>query len=83
MMRQRRPAAKRDRDLASGPGRLTMAMGITRELNGSSLIDGPLQVRGLVEEERFEVEVTPRIGITQCADWPLRFFIAGNGFVSR
>jgi 3-methyladenine DNA glycosylase Mpg len=29
------------------------------------------------------VEVTPRIGITHCADWPLRFLIAGNRFVSR
>ena len=31
----------------------------------------------------FEIEVTPRIGIGECADWPLRFLIRGNPFVSR
>jgi 3-methyladenine DNA glycosylase Mpg len=29
------------------------------------------------------VLTTPRIGITHCADWPLRFLIAGNRFVSK
>jgi 3-methyladenine DNA glycosylase Mpg len=27
------------------------------------------------DERAFEVMVTPRIGITKCADWPLRFVI--------
>ena len=70
-------------DLASGPGKLTLALGITRKHNGADLTRGPLQVRRLAEEPPFEVEVTPRIGITHCADWPLRFLIAGNRFVSR
>ena len=78
IMRQRRPAAKRVQDLACGPGRLTLAMGITRRLNGSSLVSGPLQVHKPDREEPFEIEVTPRIGITKCADWPLRFLIRGN-----
>jgi DNA-3-methyladenine glycosylase len=29
-----------------------------------------------------EVRVSPRIGITKAAEWPLRFFVAGNPFVS-
>jgi DNA-3-methyladenine glycosylase len=78
LMRRRRPAATRVVDLACGPGRLTLAMGITRALNGSSLVSGPLQVRTPEKEEPFEVDVTPRIGITKCADWPLRFLIRGN-----
>jgi DNA-3-methyladenine glycosylase len=78
IMRQRRPAAKRVEDLASGPGRLTLAMGITRKLNGSSLVDGPLRVVRPREERPFEIDVTPRIGITKCADWPLRFVIRGS-----
>ena len=83
IMRQRRPAARKLEELAGGPGRLTMAMGITRILNGSSLITGPLQVRKLHVESAVDITVTARIGITHCADWPLRFFIAGNRFISR
>lgn len=83
LMQRRRPTAKRDQDLASGPGRLTLALAITRALNGTSLVDGPLQVRRLDNEPAIEIETTPRIGITKCKDWPLRFAIAGNRFVSR
>jgi DNA-3-methyladenine glycosylase len=82
-MRRRRPAARRLEDLASGPGKLTLAMGITRKLNGADLVTGPLQVRGLRNQLPIEVQTTPRIGITHCADWPLRFVIADNRFVSH
>jgi DNA-3-methyladenine glycosylase len=82
-MRRRRPSAKRLEDLASGPGKLTLALGITRKQNGADLTSGALHVRKLAEEPSFEIQVTPRIGITHCADWPLRFLIAGNRFVSR
>jgi DNA-3-methyladenine glycosylase len=82
-MRRRRPAARRVEDLASGPGKLTLAMGITRKLNGADLVTGPLQLLEPHHESPFEVRTTPRIGITHCADWPLRFVIADNRFVSR
>ena len=82
-MRRRRPAAKREEDLANGPGKLTLAMGITRRLNGADLTRSALQVRRLREEEPVEIQVTPRIGIAHCAEWPLRFVMAGNHFVSR
>jgi 3-methyladenine DNA glycosylase Mpg len=42
---------------------------------------GPLLVVG-GGGERVEIGVSPRIGITHCADWPLRFFIKGSKFVS-
>ncbi len=82
-MQRRRPKARRVEDLASGPGRLALAMGITRKLNGADLVEGPLTVRRLREEPSFEIAAGPRIGITQCADLPLRFYISGNRFVSR
>jgi DNA-3-methyladenine glycosylase len=81
-MQRRRPAARTLRDLASGPGRLTLALGITRAQNGVDVTRGPLTVRAPRRKEPFEIEVTPRIGIRQCADWPLRFTIKGNPFVS-
>jgi len=83
VMQRRRPAARAVRDLARGPGRLTLAMGITRRLNGADVTRGRLTVRGDVPQEKFEIEVTPRIGIRHCADWPLRYLIKGNHYVSR
>jgi len=82
-MQRRRPAAHTLRDLTSGPGRLTLALGITRAQNGVDVTRGALTVRTPAHEDSFEIEVTPRIGIRHCADWPLRYAIKGNLFVSR
>jgi DNA-3-methyladenine glycosylase len=82
-MRLRRPAARKPEQLASGPGKLTLAMGITRLLNGCDVTKGPITVHQHTPEPRVEILTTPRIGITQCADWPLRFCVAGNRYVSR
>ena len=82
-MRRRRPKSRKPQDLASGPGKLTLALGITRDLNEADMTKGPLTVREPVEARSFQIKTTPRIGITHCADLPLRFVIAGNPFVSR
>jgi DNA-3-methyladenine glycosylase len=83
MMRIRRPAARSDRDLTSGPGKLTRALAITRQQNGADVTRGDLVVRMPQHPQPQEIEVTKRIGITKCADLPLRFTIAGNRFVSK
>jgi DNA-3-methyladenine glycosylase len=83
LMQRRRPAARRVEQLASGPGKLTLALGITRKLNGADVTKGPLTVHEADSPEPFEIVTAPRIGITECADWPLRFYIAGSRFVSR
>jgi DNA-3-methyladenine glycosylase len=75
VMQRRRPAARKPKDLASGPGKLTLALAITRAHNGADVTRGPLVVRSPAEPRAFHVETTPRIGITKCADWPLRFVI--------
>lgn len=82
-MRRRRGRTMRDRNLANGPGKLTQAMGITRELYGADLVCGPLTVHEPEQQEPVRIGVSSRVGITRCADWPLRFFIEGNPFVSR
>ena len=82
VMQQRRPAAKRLEDLASGPGKLTLALGITRAQNGADVTRGALVVREPAEKKKLQIAVTPRIGIRECADWPLRFLVRGNRFVS-
>ena len=73
LMRSRRPAARKDRDLASGPGKLTRALGITREHNGVDMTHGRFVVRTPTVRSDFQIGVTKRIGITKCADLPLRF----------
>ena len=83
LMQKRRPKARKVEDLASGPGKLTLAMGITRAQNGADVTKGLLVVREPAEKRKVEVAVTPRIGITQCADLPLRYVIRGNRFVSK
>ncbi len=83
LMRRRRPNARRLEDLASGPGKLTQAMAITRAQNGIDVTRGSLVVRQPAHRQSIEIEVTPRIGIRHCADWPLRFVVRGSRFASR
>ena len=83
IMRRRRPSARKPEDVANGPGKLTLALAITRAHNGADVTRGPLTVRKPAVDRAIEIAVTPRIGISQCVDLPLRFFIRGNAFVSH
>ena len=69
-------------DLCSGPGKLTRALGVTRKHYGADLTRGPLRVEEWTSEP-FEIAVSPRVGIRLCKDFPLRFFIKDNAYVSR
>lgn len=77
-----RPA--RDRELCSGPGKLTQALGIELTENGGDLYDGPVRIlpRESAWLEPDVVEGT-RIGITKAVELPWRFSVAGNRNVSR
>lgn len=70
--------------LTSGPGRLAEAFGITRERdNGKDLTSARSDL--LIWDDgsaKPHVLVTKRIGIKKAADYPLRYVIAGNVFVS-
>jgi DNA-3-methyladenine glycosylase len=85
MRRNRGLSASADpRHLASGPGKLCLALGITRTAdNGLDLTRADIPL-GLVDDgfECGEVRVTPRIGIRKATDLPLRFFLAGHACVS-
>src|SRR3954454_10309465 len=86
--RARRPGARRpgvrDRDLARGPARLTVALAIGRDMNGADVTgaDSPLRVvRGeAVEDEA--VRRGPRVGISTAAELPWRMWIDGEPTVS-
>ncbi|HEX6942749.1 MAG TPA: DNA-3-methyladenine glycosylase [Gemmatimonadaceae bacterium] len=81
-MRRRRDV-ERDVDLTSGPARLCDAFGIDKEQNGVRLNRGPLRILSGLQVPDEDVLVTPRIGIRKAADWPLRFLVKGNRFVSK
>ena len=83
LMRARRPRARYDRDLTNGPGKLCLAMGIDGTMDGTSLRDGQVIVRGGEPVPDDNVVVTPRIGIVKAADWPLRYFVKDDPFVSK
>jgi DNA-3-methyladenine glycosylase len=82
LMRQRREV-ERDRDLTSGPGKLTQALGITRGHHQMDLTRSrELRIVG-DKTEGFKIETSHRIGVTRDLRRKLRFFVRENPFVSR
>jgi DNA-3-methyladenine glycosylase len=89
VMRGRRGAVD-ERLLASGPGRLTEALGITTAYDGveialrqrlqQSVASGVQLVR---PRREVNVVASPRVGITRATDLPWRYSLAGSSFVSR
>ena len=72
------------RALTSGPGRLAEAFGITRERDNAKDLTSRASDLWIADDgfRPDRVLITPRIGITKAAERPLRYLIAGNGFVS-
>lgn len=88
-MRAQRPVAERSQ-LTNGPGKLCAAMDIDRNLDGVNLCDSTSAVfiahnpsRRRLVSKGGPIITTTRIGITQAAHLPLRFYLEGNPFVSR
>ena len=82
-MRAARPRARRDRDLCSGPARLTQAMGITGAQDGIDLVSGSGGF-SLVDDGVAAIGVAgARVGITRAMDAPWRWHIPGNEHVSK
>lgn len=82
VMRRRRGIGK-DRELCSGPGKLCQALAITRRLDGKAMPNADVVVRRGQTRWPAGIVVTPRVGITKAADWPLRFAVANSPWVSR
>jgi DNA-3-methyladenine glycosylase len=82
-MRARRGRASL-RELCSGPGKLTVALGVGLGLNGATLDRPPFELRP--RDSRWgAVDVTtgPRIGITKATELPWRFCAADSAYLSR
>jgi DNA-3-methyladenine glycosylase len=82
-MRERR-GRDDDRELCSGPGKLTEALAVGLADNGRSLLEPPFELRAPhAEAPPLEIVTAPRVGITKAADYPWRFCAAGSRYVSR
>jgi DNA-3-methyladenine glycosylase len=82
LMRSRRP--KPGKELTNGPGKLTKAMGINMEDYGACFHNGQLFIAEGYQPE--EIVTGTRIGIGnsgEARDYPYRFWIKGNEYLSR
>jgi DNA-3-methyladenine glycosylase len=81
--RQRRPAARHDRDLAAGPAKLMQVLALDRSANDTSVIDGTGPATLYPPLSRpIKIASGPRVGVTSALDVPWRFWISGDPTVS-
>lgn len=84
LMYERRGKEKKEQDLTNGPGKLTKSLGIVKEDYGRPMFDYPLFIAKGKEIEF--IEAGARIGIDnsgEAKDYPWRFWLRGNRFVSK
>jgi DNA-3-methyladenine glycosylase len=85
LMRMLRKNPERETNIASGPGKLCMAMAIDKRLNGADLTGDTLWIEDF-NLESGEIETSPRVGVEYAGEYrdkPWRFYIRGNPHVSR
>lgn len=74
------------KNLSNGPGKLSMALGINRSLNGKILSKDYLYIGEGEEVSEKDLVITKRIGIDYAgedANLPLRFCLRDNPYVSK
>jgi DNA-3-methyladenine glycosylase len=84
MMKRRGPTGKIT-NVASGPGRLCIAMGLSKIQNGADVCQPPFYIDDNQTIDSTEIVETTRIGVEYAADWkdkPWRFYIKDNLYVS-
>lgn len=83
-MKKFRGRVKNIYDLTNGPAKLCLAMNIDKTLYGADLTDNKnIYITKPVKNEKFHIAVTKRIGLNVGKDFPYRFFIKDNPFVTR
>jgi DNA-3-methyladenine glycosylase len=85
VMRERRVKARRDVDLARGPGSLGQAFGFDRSYDGVDLTRGPVRIvdDGTPPPDAPGVSVRVGLGAGKGDELPYRFFVPGDPHVSR
>jgi len=84
LMKKRRGTAKLH-NLASGPGKLCLALNIDKALNGADMCGNALYVEDRGEPAP-KILARPRVGVDYAGKWkdePWRFLLRGSEFVSK
>jgi len=82
----KRRKVKSIKQLCNGPGKLCIAMGISKENNGMDLTSSSLYIEDVIEKEEFEIESSKRINIDyaeEAKDFLWRYTIKGSKYISR
>ena len=85
LMRQLRNNPERETNVASGPGKVCMAMSIDKQLNGADLLGTTIWI----EDRKLDpgpIRTSPRVGVDYAGEFkdkPWRFFVDGSPHVSR
>jgi DNA-3-methyladenine glycosylase len=85
LMRELRNNPQKETNIASGPGKLCMAMSIDRQLNGADLLGTTIWI----EDRKLDpgpIRTSPRVGVDYAGEYrekPWRFFVEGSPHVSR
>ncbi len=85
-IRRRRGEKVKDIDLTNGPGKLCKAFGITKDLNGQSLIGDKVWIVKGEDVPDESVLCSPRVGIDYAQEFakkPWRMYIKDNAYVSK
>ncbi|WP_035841660.1 DNA-3-methyladenine glycosylase [Kitasatospora azatica] len=83
LARSRRSTSRRDHDLAQGPARLALALGVDRAQDGEDVVDGPVfSLLPGTPPPAARIRTGPRTGVATAADTPWRFWIDGDPTVS-
>jgi DNA-3-methyladenine glycosylase len=75
-----------DHNLTNGPGKLCIAMGIDRQLDGADLLGNRIWLEEFETVSSRRIAKGPRIGIDYAEEWihkAWRFWIKDNSFISR
>lgn len=84
---ERRRKTKRAAALASGPGKVCEAFGVTKRMNGKTVFGDMLWIEDRGERVRkSDIAAAPRVGVDYagaCKDYPWRFYIKNSAYISR
>lgn len=85
ILRKFRSNLKNDIELTNGPSKLCMAMNIDLSLNSAEITDANSKIF-IAENDllkKSEIVTSKRIGLNKGVEFPYRFFIKGNPFVTK